>query len=120
MAGWHHRCNEHELGQTPGDGEGQGLVSCSPWGHKESDMTGQTTAHLEASRVLLATHPGQPLGALSRSIRGRNKDTHDSFGTAESWQQLRCASLEERVDKCEGCSGQSPLRQAEAMDESHV
>ena len=23
MAGWHHRCNEHELGQTPGDGEGQ-------------------------------------------------------------------------------------------------
>ena len=31
-AGWHHRCNEHELGQTPGDGEGQGgLVCCSPW-----------------------------------------------------------------------------------------
>ena len=24
MAGRHHRCNEHELGQTPGDGEGQG------------------------------------------------------------------------------------------------
>ena len=24
MAGWHHRCNEHELGQTLGDGEGQG------------------------------------------------------------------------------------------------
>ena len=23
MAGWHHRCNGHELGQTPGDGEGQ-------------------------------------------------------------------------------------------------
>ena len=21
MAGWHHRCNGHELGQTPGDGE---------------------------------------------------------------------------------------------------
>ena len=27
MAGWRHRCNERELGQTPGDGEGQqGLV----------------------------------------------------------------------------------------------
>ena len=27
--------------QTLGDGEGQGgLVSCSPWGHKESDTTG--------------------------------------------------------------------------------
>ena len=22
MAGWHHRCNEHELGQTLGDSEG--------------------------------------------------------------------------------------------------
>ena len=27
MAGWHHRCNGHELRQTLGDGEGQeGLV----------------------------------------------------------------------------------------------
>ena len=42
MAGWHHRCNETELGQTLGDSEGQGgLVCCSPWGHKESDMTGR-------------------------------------------------------------------------------
>ena len=43
MAGWHHRCNEHELGQTPGDGKGQvGLSSCSPWDRKESDnRTGQ-------------------------------------------------------------------------------
>ena len=41
MAGWHHRCNGHELGQTIGDGEGQrGLACCSPWGRKESDMTG--------------------------------------------------------------------------------
>ena len=36
------RCNGHELGQTLEDGEGQGgLVCCSPWGYKESDMTGQ-------------------------------------------------------------------------------
>ena len=42
MAGWHHRCNEHELGQTPGDGEGQGdLICCSPWGRKEMDTTGR-------------------------------------------------------------------------------
>ena len=35
MAGWHHLCNEDELGQTPGDGEGQGcLVSCSLWGRR--------------------------------------------------------------------------------------
>ena len=42
MAGWHHQCNGHELGQTLGDGEGQGgLVCCSPWGHKELDTTRQ-------------------------------------------------------------------------------
>ena len=41
MAGWHHWCSGHELGQTSGDGEGQGgLVCCSPWGHTESNRTG--------------------------------------------------------------------------------
>ena len=42
MAGWNPQCNGHELEQTFGDGEGQGgLACCSPWGHKELDMTGQ-------------------------------------------------------------------------------
>ena len=46
MAGWHHRCNEYELGQTLGDGEGQGgLACCSPWGHKESDATGRADSN---------------------------------------------------------------------------
>ena len=41
MAGWHHQCNGHELGQTLGDDEGQwGLACCSLWGRKESDTTG--------------------------------------------------------------------------------
>jgi len=41
MAGWHHQCNEHELGRTR-DGEGQGgLACCSPCGSKESDTTGR-------------------------------------------------------------------------------
>ena len=40
MVGWHHRLNGHEFKQTPRDGDGQGsLACCSPWGHKESDMT---------------------------------------------------------------------------------
>ena len=40
MVGWHHWLNGHEFEQTPGDGEGQGsLACCSPWGHKESNMT---------------------------------------------------------------------------------
>ena len=40
MDGWHCQLNGHEFEQTPGDSEGQGsLISCSPWGHKESEMT---------------------------------------------------------------------------------
>ena len=42
MVGWHHRLDEHEFEKTPWVGDGQGrLVCCSPWGHKESDMTEQ-------------------------------------------------------------------------------
>ena len=37
MAGWHNRCDGHELGQTSGDGEGQGGLVC----RKEWDTTGQ-------------------------------------------------------------------------------
>ena len=36
MAGWHHWYNAHELGQTLGDGEGQGSLACrGPWGLKK-------------------------------------------------------------------------------------
>ena len=48
--GWHHRFNGYELGQTPGDGEGQdgeghlltpgdSELCCSQWGHKDLDTT---------------------------------------------------------------------------------
>ena len=40
MVGSHHRFNGHEFEQALGVGDGQGsLAYCSPWGHKESDMT---------------------------------------------------------------------------------
>ena len=40
--GWHHRLDEHEFEQTLGVGDVQGsLACCSPWGHKESDLTEQ-------------------------------------------------------------------------------
>ena len=40
MVAWHHQLNGHEFEQTPGEGDRQGcLVCCSPWCHKESDMT---------------------------------------------------------------------------------
>ena len=40
MLCWHHQLNGHEFEQALGVGDGQGsLTCCSPWGHKESDMT---------------------------------------------------------------------------------
>ena len=53
MIGWHQRLNVHELEQAPGDGEGQGgPACCSPWGHKESDMT----ERLNWTELSLARH----------------------------------------------------------------
>ena len=42
MIGWHHWLNGHEFEQAPRVGDGQGdLACCSPWDHKEPDMTEQ-------------------------------------------------------------------------------
>ena len=42
MVGWHHRLNVHEIEQAPEVGDGLvSLACCSPWSHKESDMTEQ-------------------------------------------------------------------------------
>ena len=42
MVGWHHLLSGHEFERPPGVGDGQGsLAWCSPWGHKEPDMTEQ-------------------------------------------------------------------------------
>ena len=40
MVGWHHWLDGHEFEQALGVGDGQGsLACCSPWGHKELNMT---------------------------------------------------------------------------------
>ena len=42
MVGWDHRLNGYELEQALGVADGQGSrACCSPWGRKESDMTGR-------------------------------------------------------------------------------
>ena len=54
MVGWHHQLNGHEFEQTLGDSEGQGsLACCSPWGHKESDMTEQLNNNKSCQRRCL-------------------------------------------------------------------
>ena len=40
-AGQHHQCIEHELGQAPGDGKGEGGLMCySPWGLQSQTQLG--------------------------------------------------------------------------------
>ena len=42
IVGWHHQLNGHDFEQALGVGDGQGILACcSPWVHKESDMTEQ-------------------------------------------------------------------------------
>ena len=54
MAGRRHRCNGRELGQTLGDGEGQGsLACCSPWGHKELDTTWQLNNKMRHRKIAI-------------------------------------------------------------------
>ena len=71
MVGWHHWLNGHEFEQAPGDGEGQGsLACCSPWGHKESDITNNWTkkqAHEISVWKWERWREGHEVGELSRS-----------------------------------------------------
>ena len=54
MAGWHHRLNGREFEQAQGVGNGQGsLVCCSPWGHKESDVTERLNNNKDPLHVLI-------------------------------------------------------------------
>ena len=55
MAGWHHQCNGHELGQSSGDGGGQGSLSCcSPLGCKELDTAGWLNS--DSNHLVLGLH----------------------------------------------------------------
>ena len=74
MAGWHHWLNGHEFEQALGVGAGEGsLACCSPWGHKESDMSwqlnkvGEITSHL--SEFLLST--GQEVTNAGEGVEKR-------------------------------------------------
>ena len=68
MAGWHHWCNGHELGQTPGDGEGQGgLVCCSPRGRR---VRPDRATQQPLGRCLSCKTPAGGSAGLSSWVRG--------------------------------------------------
>ena len=70
MVGWHHQLNGHEFEQVPGVGDGQGiLVCCSPWGHKELDMTEKWTRwRLESVGLCYMTSTYQYFGFYSAAM----------------------------------------------------
>ena len=61
MVGWHYRVNGHEFEQALGFGDGQGgLACCSPWGHRESEVTERLNSkpsHSQAHVCLLVSVP---------------------------------------------------------------
>ena len=75
MVGWHHWLNGHEFEQAPRVGDGQGsLACCSPWGHKELDMTEQlnwTVTQFRCSKIWANEHKWALL--LSSREQGFNK-----------------------------------------------
>ena len=60
MFEWHHRLNGHEFEQIPGDSKEWGSLGavfcsrgvCSPWGHKELDMTERLNNSTENVKLL--------------------------------------------------------------------
>ena len=63
MVGWHQQLNEHEFEQAPGVGDGQGsLACCSPWNHKELDMTKRLNWKLNYSDCSLWLNSSGHLG----------------------------------------------------------
>ena len=87
MVWWHHWLIGHEFEQTPGDSEGQeSLVCCSPWGHKESDMT----ERLKNNKVILMLLFG---GALSKKLWSRPRQFHRHIPTSASVSSLWTRAL---------------------------
>ena len=77
MIGRHHLFSGHEVGQTPGDGEGQGsLAHFSSWDHKESDMNPMDRGAWQATVHRVAKSQTR-LKRLSMHARTRGADNRD-------------------------------------------
>ena len=73
MVGWNHCLSGYGFEQASGDGDGQGILACcSPWGHKESDMTEQ----LNKNKIYLV-------------VLGLSCSMWDLSSLARNWTQAR-------------------------------
>ena len=101
MVGWHHQFNGHEFGWTPGVGDGQGdLACCSPWGHKESDMT----EWMNWTELIHFSHPISIAGnhfssdhfqsfAFLKILHSLNHTIYNGFIVGENLEKLKLKSI---------------------------
>ena len=71
MVGWHHWLDGHEFAQVLRTGDGQGgPVCCSPWGHKELDMTEWLNwlMSIESVNAIQPSHPLLPSSSSALSL----------------------------------------------------
>ena len=85
--------NGHEFEQAPGDGEGQGsLACCSPWGHKELNMTEQLKNNKKPPglwRTNFCCFTSLSMWSFVTIILGTQHRQHFSFDSSRSqlWRQ---------------------------------
>ena len=96
MVGWHHRLNGHQFEQALGDGKGQGsLACCSPWGHKELDITERPNNNNKAKNIM--RNVGWDEAQTGTKIAGRNINTlryaDDTILMAENEEKLKSLSM---------------------------
>ena len=87
MVGWHHLLNGHEFEQAPGIGGGQGsLACCSPWSHKESDVTWRLNSNKSQSVTFFSARVGiNPRSLTLRAlvlVRWWRCGSHDKDGNS--------------------------------------
>ena len=64
MVGWHHRLNGHEFWQTPGVGDGQGMLRFMGLQGVGHDWATELTDWLTSLKLLLSSKQGAPLNHL--------------------------------------------------------
>ena len=84
MVGQHHQFNGHELGQTLGDSQGQGGLVCgSPWGHKETGLSGWTTTTMQMYNERLTSTI-----FLRKANRPKKTSIIDKNNEQKSWRGI--------------------------------
>ena len=109
MSVWHHWFNGREFEWTPGDGDGQGgMTCCDSWGHKESDMTGQLNwselnmYHAKKSHLSCISLINRQNGCSVQFSHSLVSDSATTWITARqaslsitnSWSSLKLTSIE--------------------------